>query len=146
MLVCVFTHTRTHTHIYLQKWDRVIGNEKQNLLLGDSVLQPDVSRTRRNIEGLQAGKGRVALQKLPLQISRLDVLSSSSWVCPTHLLATTKGRFASPPEIWYHLHLECESCFFLWSITILLLKSNKKYFSLGRAKGQVKVRGSVHKS
>lgn len=142
----LYTHTYTYTHIYLQKWDHVIGNEKQNLLLGDSVLQPDISVTRRNIEGLQAGEGRVALQKLPLQISRLDVLSSSSWVCPTHLLATTKGRFASPSEIWHHLHLECESCFFLWNITILLLKTDRKYFSSRRAKGQVQVRGNSCKS
>lgn len=142
----LYTHTYTYTHIYLQKWDHVIGNEKQNLLLGDSVLQPDVSVTRRNIEGLQAGEGRVALQKLPLQISRLDVLCSSSWVCPTHLLATTKGRVASPSEIWHHLHLECESCFFLWNITILLLKSDRKYFLSRRAKGQVQVRGNSCKS
>lgn len=118
-----------HTHTHLQKWDHVIGNEKQNnLLLGDSLLQLDISMTRRRIQGLRAGEGRVELQKLPLQISRLDVLSCSNCVCPTHLLATTKGRLPSPSEIWGHLYSECESCFFLWNITFFLLKSNRKHF------------------
>lgn len=33
---------------------------------------------RRNIQGLQVGEGRVALQKLPPQISSLDVLSAQT--------------------------------------------------------------------
>ena len=77
----------------------VTDNEKQHLSLSDSLRQPDVSMTRRNIQGLQAGKGRVALQKLPLQISRLDVVSSTSCVCPTQFLATTKDWLASTSEI-----------------------------------------------
>lgn len=47
---------------------------------------------------LQAGKGTVALQKLPLQISKAGCSFQLSSVSPTQLLATTKGRLASTSE------------------------------------------------
>lgn len=83
---------------------------------------------------------RVALQKLPLQISRLDVLSSSSFACPTYLLATTQGRLVSSSEIQSHPYSQHESWFFLWSITFFfLIKSNESTFHYGGLKNKYRL-------
>jgi hypothetical protein len=56
----LFTHTQ-NTLFFLQKWNHVISKEKPNIFPANFLVQSDVRMTRRNIQGLQAGKERVAL-------------------------------------------------------------------------------------
>ena len=112
--------------------------------MGDFLLQSDVRMTKRNLQRLQAEKKRMVLWKFPLQIAGLHVLCNSSYIFPSHLLATIEARSSSTSEIQGHFNVECVSSILSMKQYNFPCKKEQKALLILEGKGQMQ-HGQMHK-